>query len=195
MKLVGTLGAALIVLAATPAWPVSFGIFSTPDCSSCNLSMPQGSIGTFYVRALVGPWAHIVGAELRVAGLPPEWIVVSVTPNPHATLVLGSLLGAGTNIAFAADENGECIDLFTVQVFATTQRNDVVLRVTKHATPSNPLLQCPVYVPNCWRLSGEDAKCYTFLCAGGGSMFVNSSTDCTVAAQPATWSLVRRLYR
>ena len=94
------LWAGLLALVAMPAWAGSIGLFATPDCTSCNLEVPLGTLGTFHVQAVPG-----------------------------------------------------------------------------------------------WRLSGEDAKCYTFLCAGGGSLFVNSSTDCTVAAQPATWSRVRRLYR
>lgn len=64
--------AALIVLAAVPALPISIGLFSDSDCTSCNLDIPAGNVGTFYVRAFPGG-NYIEGAELRVVGLPPEW--------------------------------------------------------------------------------------------------------------------------
>lgn len=184
----------LATLVAPRAHAQSFGIFSTPDCSSCNLSIPMDGTGTFYVRALTGFLEHLTGAELRVVGLPPEWQVVSVTPNPQSNVSIGSLLGAGANIAFPSDQEGDCIGLYTVVIRATTAATDVTLRVTRHSTPSNPNFPCPVIVPNCWRKAEATPTCFWLVCASGGSMFVNSSANCMVGVQPSTWSALKQLY-
>jgi hypothetical protein len=100
----------LVLAAAAPAWSNSIGLFSTPDCSSCNLTIPLGETGVFYVRAIptVYPLCFY-GPELRIVGVPAGWAAVAVR-NP-AAFVLGDVLGAGANIAFSTSQAGSCVPL------------------------------------------------------------------------------------
>jgi hypothetical protein len=180
--------AGLLAGSAVPAWAASIALFSTPDCSSCNLSVPLAGLGTFYVCALARDFEPSLpdGAEFRVVGVPPGWFIRSVTPNPAAAAIVGNPLGAGVNIAFATGQPGPCLNLFTIEVIATTAVSDVVLRVAPHATPSNPAFRCPALF--------MDWVPYAEICVDGGEMFLNSSRDCAVGAAPTTWSKVKRLY-
>lgn len=165
----------------------SIGIFSTPDCTSCKLGVGAGEQATFYVNARPEPFDPITGAEFRIVGLPREWVVQSLTPNPEIYIRVGNPLRDGTNISFAKSQPGNCVNLFTIQVLATGFRSDVVLRIGPHATPTSRNHQCPVIVFDC--------NCFPVVCAGGGQLLVNSSRDCSVGVQPTTWERVRRLYR
>jgi hypothetical protein len=181
-------------LLATSAWSASIGLFSTSDCSSCNLDVPQGETRTFYISVLteeLPPWVTaITGAEFKVIGLPDAWNAVS-TPNPAANVVEGDPLGAvGARIAFPVRMEGTCITLFSVEVTVSTSLNDVTLQVT-HRTPSTNPTACPFVLPDC-----EPGPCPFSPppCVAGGEMFINSETDCTVSVENTTWSVVKRVY-
>ena len=180
--------AMILCCASTPVWGQSIGLYSTADCSSCNLDIPQYSIGTFYIRYM-HPYAPVGSAQFRVVGLPPEWYLLSVTPNPAATVVLGDPFGAGTAIGFCCSQPAECADLFTVQVIALTDVSDVVLRVSQRLPSSDPNLQCPWVVFDC------GPACDWWGCVAGGELFINSSQECTVGVQESTWSRAKQLYR
>lgn len=163
----------------------SIGIFSTPDCTSCNLSVPVNGSGTLYVNALPEPYSPITGAEFRIVGLPPEWFVLRSIPNPEINLRIGDPLGAGTNVGFAAGQPGNCVNLFTIEFVATSLRND--LEITHHTTPSRPDRSCPMIVFDC--------VCFPVVCVGGGQMFVNSNRECLVGVHPTTWAGMKQLYQ
>lgn len=184
---VGAVLMALLVVGAAQASGASIGLFSTPDCSSCNLTMNTPGVGTLYISVVATGLDPVVGSEFKVVGLPAGWFV-SVSPNPNANVVVGDPFGEiGAGIVFPTGQPGPCVHLYTVTVFATTSVNDVVLRVTMRTPPTNPNKPCPVVFIEC-------DPCDTSVCVGGGSLFINSSTECTVAIEEGTWSQVKRLF-
>lgn len=184
----GILAVLLACMPVTFARAASIGLFADPDCSTCRMTLAAGEIGTFYIAAqpLELQPSRPDGAEFRVVGLPDGWHTVSVQPSPAAAIVIGDPLGGGTNIAFPTGQPGPCVNLFTVQVFASNAASEVQLRVVQHSTPSNPLFQCPVMV--------MDWIPFTKICVDGGSLLVNSVQNCSVSVTSTTWSMLRRLY-
>lgn len=168
----------------------SIGLFSTPDCSSCNLIVPPGETSTFYVRALtegVPPEWGFTGAGLRIEGLPDGWSAVAV-PNPEATLSVGDPFGPdGARIAFPMHIPGTCIDLYTVSLTATTAVADGRLHVEGVRSIWEPTV-CPLFVPGC-------TPCDFDICVEGGELFINSAVECNVSIEGANWSSVKYLYR
>jgi hypothetical protein len=174
----------------------SISLFSDSDCSSCNLTVPAGSTRTLYIKVLtegLPPYVTgIVGAEFKVTGLPPGWMTTS-TPNPASHVSDGDPFGpVGTRIAFPQPQPGTCILLFTVSLTATTPANDVTLQVTSRTPPSDPNAPCPNVSPDC---TPNPCPFAPNPCVDGGTMFINSSKDCTIGVAPATWSAIRVLYR
>jgi len=178
---------AVVVLASSGARAASIGIFSTPDCSSCNLVIPPGESRTLYIKVRSGSlrWS---GAEFRVVGLPGGW-AASSTPNPAALVVMGDPFGNRANVAgFQEAQSGNCTLLYTVEITATSSENDVVLRVAAGDPPSNPEYDSPLLVP------AADIPCFCNYRVAGGALFINSGTECTVSVVPSTWSQVKQLY-
>jgi len=184
--------ALLSIVGVEQAGGVSIGLFSTPDCSSCNLAVPRGETRVFYVAVLAtdlpAEYAGFTGAELRVEGLPVGWSATS-TPNEAATVVIGDPMGPGTDIAFGEVFRGTCIHMFQIAVTATIPATDVILRVVAHLQPADPRFPCPFIWPFCGGACDPPP-----LCVAGGSLFVNSVNECVVATQQRTWSEVKRLY-
>jgi hypothetical protein len=176
----------LVGLTVTNALAASIGLFSTPDCASCNLTIPPGETRTLYIAVVSGSllWS---GAEFRVAGLPEGWTATS-TPNPARSFTLGDPFGSRANIGFWHVQSGDCTLLYTVQVTATSSRSDVVLQVAAGDPPSNPVHSYPLLVPD------PDFPCYCVYPADAGAMFINSAIECTVAVELSTWSRVKQLY-
>jgi hypothetical protein len=164
----------------------SIGLFSTPDCTSCSLSIASGETRTFYIKAILDD-LPLQGAEFKIEGLPAGWQSTSV-PTSRAAAVFGDPLGSrGANIAFATVVGGDCFLFFTVAVTATTAASNVALRVVGATPPSDPYYPCPLLVMAC-------GPCEWSMCVPGGELFINSNTDCIVAVQPGTWSEVKRLF-
>lgn len=177
-----------ILLLAGAAQAASIGIFSDSNCSSCNLPLSPGATGRLYINAQVDDLQPNApnGAEFRIVGLPAGWTAQS-TPNPAAFLVLGDPFGAGANISFFSGQPGACVNLFVVDVTATSGVSDVVLSVTAHQDPSNSGFQCP-------RLSMDWTPVFPLICVDGGIAFINSGQDCAVSTQRSTWTALKRLY-
>jgi hypothetical protein len=182
-----------VLLQACSTSAASIGIFSTADCSSCNLSIERGATDTLYVRALTEgvTVGDMSGAEFRIEGLPAGWSV-TVIPNPLVVVTIGDPFGDGIDLAFAVDPHGTCVDLFKVVIRAWSSEivHDGVLRVVVHRHPAYPWSTCPGFFIDC----GQPCDYFDLYCTGGGSLFINSSRSCTVAVRPSAWSDVKRLY-
>ena len=78
--------------------------------------------------------------------------------------------------------------LYTVTLTPSTPGAQATLRVTHKDPP-------PLGEPECPLLESDVPACiFCPFCVGGGTMFVNRDTDCTVAAQLSTWSQVKALF-
>jgi hypothetical protein len=180
-----------VTLAVAPAARgASIGVFSDPNCTSCNLNVALGESKPLYVAAVdVSSTPQmcngLFGAEFRVVGLPLGW-QTTIQPNPQANVSLGNPLQCGANIGFPSRRVGNCINLYTVQVQATTTVVGIVLFVDAHCTPSNPNFVCPLLVPDCFEPWP--------MCVPGGRLFINSPNECTFAVHEGTWSVVKQLY-
>jgi hypothetical protein len=179
-------------LGAAPAGAASIGLYSTTDCTSCNLTIPLGQPGTVYI-CFTGASSTpafsqfgLYGAEFGVVGLPATW-AAQVTRSPFAGAVVGDPFNGGTDIGFPEAQVGDCILLFTVQVFAGSV-DEVILQVTRREPPTNPNFDCPFGIP------GPPPVFGGIRCVGGGAMFINSNRQCQVSTQPTAWSQVKKLY-
>jgi hypothetical protein len=177
------LALALVALPGSASSAATIGLYADPTCAQTHMSLPLGSVGTFYV-AYRGP-EPMQGVEFRIDGMPASWAVLSVTPTPTACFVLGSPLGAGTNIAFCTVQETDCVNLFTIVVGQTPPAMGATLTVTHRDPPSNPEFNCPFAVFYC------GAPCDWWGCCEGGQLFV----DTTVAVDAKPWSQVKELYR
>ena len=182
--------ALLVMSVAVRAHSASIGLFSTPDCSSCNLVAPPAGVSTFYIRALtegIDSDYGFVGAGLKVVGLPATWTTI-VVPNPQA-IAIGNPFGpTGVHVAFSNHVPGSCIDLCTVTVISPSTATDVVLRVEGVPAPWNPTVVCPYFVPGC-------PLCDFVICVDGGALFVNSESECQVPIATTHWTKIKALYR
>ncbi|MFQ5599756.1 MAG: hypothetical protein ACE5G2_04290 [Candidatus Krumholzibacteriia bacterium] len=178
-------------LSARTVLAASIGLFSTADCTSCNLTVPEGGSSTLYIRftGLSGlPWVNgLLGAEFKVTGLPDGWIAVS-TRSAASYTAFGDPFGpTGASLGFPTPQTGDCINLYTVTLTSTSAAADIVLRVTKRTPPTNPDFPCP-------RATVECGPCFPLICVGGGGLLINSETECTVAVEGSTWSRIKLLY-
>jgi len=179
---------AVSLVQVQPVVAASIGLFSTPDCSSCNLSAPLLMTEVFYVNVITTglPNSGVVGAEFRITGLPVGWHV-TVTSNPNADTMTGDLFGNGAGITFPEKGlMGNCVNLYTIAITNLTGSSEVALRVDQRLPPGPPCCECPRVVLNC--------PCGAF-CVGGGTLFINSNTECTVAVERNTWGGMKQLYR
>jgi len=90
-------------------------LFGDAACSTCNVEIPLGQSRDVFIVAQNFTTTGIVGAELRVIGLPAGWTHVA-TPNPQAAFSLGDPFGdVGANIGFAGSQFGSAAsyDAFT----------------------------------------------------------------------------------
>jgi len=183
--------ALLSIVGVEQAGGASIGLFSTPDCSSCNLAVSPGETGRFYVRALtegIPPEWGFTGAGLRITGLPAGWLAVSL-PNPEATLSVGDPFGPnGARMGFSSNIPGTCIDLYTVSVTATSLFTEGRLHVEGVQSTWNPTVICPLFVPGC-------LLCDFDVCVDGGTLFINSAIECSVSIEKTGWTQIKSLYR
>ena len=91
MKLVQFCLITCMVLSADYVNAASIGLFSDTSCSSCSLTIPAGTSGTFCVRAVADglEWGPaILAADFRIEGLPPGWTATAQLA-PAATQAIG----------------------------------------------------------------------------------------------------------
>lgn len=178
-----------LVLWSGPVLAVSIGLFSTPDCSSCNLTVPPGETRSFYASVVTAglPNAGVVNAMFRITGLPSGWLT-TVTPHPNANYVTGDLFGSGGSIEFGDEGlSGDCVTLYTIAVTNYNPQSNVVLRVERRLDPAGPpAWQCRLVHLNC--------PCGPY-CVDGGVLFINSDEECTVGTARSTWTAMKELYQ
>lgn len=167
-----------------PCWEIA--LYGDADCTTCNVSIPPFEAHDFYVKVRSNTGIGLLGAEFRIAGLPMGWLYTSA-PDEFAFQHLGDPLdGSGCNIGFQTSQYGDCVPLYRVTVFSTTEAHDVALRVEHRDPPSSPNFECPRVVYSCPPCSAS--------CAQGGTLYINSSNDCTVGIRAGTWFTVKSLY-
>jgi hypothetical protein len=147
-----------------------------------------GSGEELYVMGSYEGLSGLPGAEFRIDGLPPEWIV-SVDVGPEVTFTLGDPFLGGTNVALAncyPGSNNEVL-LFSVLVNPTTVES-AVLELAAHTTPSSPLFSCPLLYL-CPPADGA------YCLPAGPRAVINGGETCPVSVEQATWAGVKELYR
>jgi len=183
---------AMVTLGTNAAPNDTIGLFFEPDCSKCSTTLAPGAETTLYINAIRGgPFGNypLIGAELRVIGLPAGWSA-ACTPNPASLIDLGNPFGDGADIAFdSAPQTGSCVNLYTCEISATTSVQDVYLEVVAHATPGWPVGACPVVICDSGR---QPFECMS--CAQGMRAIINGP-DCSVGVKPSPWSRIKSWYR
>jgi len=183
----------LAFFSAESAHGTSIGLFSSSDCSSCGLLVPESSGATLYVRASTAGLPddeYLTTAEFRIEGMPSGWLWFGA-PNPDAIIFGNPFSSAGVTVTFTQNaQQGECIDLFSGTIVATNAVRNGRLRVVAPDPPPNPAIPCPRIFTIC-----SNRACDNVYCASGGSMLLNSDSECTVGIQQHTWTHVRELYR
>lgn len=179
-----------VLLAANVAEAATIGLYSTPNCTSCNLNIPPSATeGRFYVCASGASSEEFCGGssefEFRIEGLRLGW-VVAVMPSSNAQYSLGDPFGLGCNIAFSGPQMQECTLLYTVTITPSAPGARSTLRARPHISPADPEFNCIRAVPACTGVAG--------ICLGGGALLINSDTTCSVAVQPTSWASVKALY-
>lgn len=180
-----------LLLAPAVAGASHIGIFFSQDGTVCDRTLEAGSQLNIYVIANLGgdaASAGITGAEFRLTGIPTDWFI-NVQANPAANVNLGSIT-TGCNIAFPSCQTGISVLLYTINAFAVTAGNEIVLRIERHAIPSNPSWPCPLVVL-C------DQPVFTKLCVSGACALINPiipRTCCILGVEAQTWSNVKALY-
>ena len=196
MRRTGWIAAVELAIAigySTPAgaYLPSIGVYFDPDCATCSANVGVGHPFDLYVNAQLGGWLApgLSGAEFRVTGMPADWWILDVTPNPAANLVLGNPLTTGCNIAFPSCQSrpGGCINLYVIRVLPISESSNVHLDVTQHPRPSDCHGFC------CPLLYACDAPVYTAVCAAGGQAWINGPS-CAVGVLRSTWGSVKALY-
>jgi len=178
---------ALLVTGSGQAVGASIGLFSTPDCSSCNLTIHQGEQKSVYVSAPINDAIpqDFAGGEFRITGVPSPWTVVNVTRGPGIHVIIGDPLGSGVVFSVPDGATSLCTRIFTIDLLATTEEVATTFRIEAMEEPSNPERDCPVL----------NFFFDTWLCAGAGVLLVNSPSDCSVSVTPAQWGAIKQLYR
>ena len=174
------LGLAPLMFPASRSSAATVGLYADAACTQTHMNLPSGTEGTIYV-AYTGS-LPLQGVEFRIDGIPTNWAVLSVVPNP-AALVLGDPLGTGVGIGFPMPEGTDCVNLFTIVVAQTSPGSAATLTVT-HREPPRPDFPCPFAIFYC------GAPCDSWGCCEGGQLLV----DATVGTPEQPWSKVKQLY-
>ena len=178
------------LLAANIVTAATVGLYSTPNCTSCNLNIPSSATeGRFYICASGAASEEFCGGssefEFRIEGLRLGW-VVAVVRSPLSQYALGDPFGLGCNIAFGEPQTSECTLLYTVMITPSFPGARSTLRARPHFSPTNPDFNCIRAVPACQGNAG--------ICLGGGALLINSDTTCSVGVEPSSWASVKALY-
>lgn len=168
------------LVTATEAEAVQFGLYTSADCSSCNLTIALGETKTLYLNAThLDPQSS---SNLQVHGIPETWVAVA-TPDPIVESGGDPTAGA-TWVLVGNVDPAECVTVYTIELTATTVESDVLLTVSG---PSGPTA-CIPYLPECFMCDP--------LCVAGGTMTVNAQGECQIVGIEAqTWGAVKQLYR
>jgi len=182
--------------AATP------GVTAEPTGSIGVYLDPAGTVACGDVPPVPGFYAYVVmrtagatecgiaGAELRLTGFPPSWLVSANAP-PNA-IVLGNVFGGGATMGFTSCQSGApgSVLLFTLAMLVGDPVSDLEIQVLPRTPSPNPLFPCPL-VTLC-------DPFFIIVCVEGRSMTLNpapgSECDIPIGVQRVTWSRIKRMY-
>jgi len=181
--------------AASPSFAglASIGLYFDPDCAACGLQVQTPGLPfDLYVNAALGAelWEGTTGAEFRIQGMPSDWWILEVRPNPAADIFIGDPFGSGCNIAFFDECEGPpggCINLLVVRVLPVSYQANVHLQVMHRTTSHCPIFCCPI-------LTACDSPIFTHVCVRGGEAWINGP-NCTVSTTPSSWGSVKTRYQ
>jgi hypothetical protein len=167
-----------------------FGVFFDRNASQCSGTLGTGWT-TLYVLLIPNgaTQAGIHAAELRVTSLNGDNLILANETYEAGALPIGSALGTGVSVGFAACKTGAPVPILSFQVLANGSVRDCELRVTAKQSASNPNFQCPVAV-----LCDE---AFTSVCASGGKAILNPGSDrpCGSGRASSEWTRVKEFYR
>ena len=172
----------------------SLGVYFDPGATTCSRSVTPLQPFDMYILAREAGISAcgITGAEFRVLGFPAAWFATPTTP-PGA-IVFGNPFANGVNIAFPTCQvnDTDVVQLFHYSVFPTTAVTDQVLSIVARNPPSNATHPWPIFVL-C------DIPTYTQTRVNAANAILNptmpASCDAVVGVQPATWTVVKDLFR
>jgi hypothetical protein len=183
-----------LVLVAGGASAGGIGLFSQPDGSNCNLTLPNYVATPIYVLYLGQGSPQATGAEYSITGMPgtPGVNYIATLVNaPGSVLNLGNAFdGVGHNVAWPTpqpfDGNGNLLCATYSMLALGAVPAGTVIRVFNRTPPTNAAFECPLIT---------DAG-FDLFCQSGGEMHVNGTGNtCQVAVESRTWTGVRQLFR
>jgi hypothetical protein len=186
------IGVASLIFAmsyAPAAFAVSIGIFGAEDCSTCDISIAAGETRTIVI-SVVNPSSPVTAANFRVSGLPNGWTATAVPPVGSG--IGGNPFGPNGGVVSLppGPQPSDCVRLFTVQLHATTNAQDVALRVVSALPPFAPP-NCPAVYFACPSEPCDDPP----QCVAGGTLLINSSFGCTVGTTNSSWGTIKALFQ
>jgi hypothetical protein len=156
-------------------WCLTYGYFGTP--SFLVVLHPDGA-------------TNIVGAQLRISGL-PRGCGATATPSASAVVAQGDLFSSGAEIMFASPQTAPDVVLYEVTLSCPDSVLEVWAgRVTLQPDAVQPIIpnfECPVVVT-----TGTPAP--PFACAEYTRMSDHPAW-CEIAVVPTTWGAAKLLYR
>ena len=133
--------------------------------------------------------ANILGARLRISGLPPG-CGVTVTPSSSAVISEGDLFSVGAEIMFASPLTDPNMVLYEVTLSMPDPLPEDWGYVTLQpdaVQPAIPGFECPVVITT-------DTPEPSLACAEHTSISDHAAW-CEIAVEPTTWSATKELYR
>lgn len=170
-----------------------FGVFFDTAGTNCSGSVPVASFAPLHVVLLPqgSTFAGIMGAEFSVTAAQNSTFLFQGESVESGAIQIGAALGGGATIGFANCHTGGAIPVLSFQAINLGgSASDVEVRVAAKASPSNPLLQCPLAV-----LCDEPQ--FTAICVGGTRGILNPSGQlpCGGGRMAASWEYVKDMYR
>ena len=129
----------------------------------------------------------IMGAAVRITGIPTAWIR-TVIPSAQADACGTGTCDLFANGAYLTFPNCQTprVQLFRLTILPTTEETNLVFAPEK---PMDSPIDCP-YVTLC------NAPTFTKQCVGCDVAFVNHDDPiCSVPVEEITWTSIRNLYR
>ncbi len=208
MRISIVLAASITILpgmAPPPAHGYSIVLVTDEGCNTCSVSPSPGQ--PFDLRIVVVPsgvltdcvpppcWPNEIA--FRIVGLPADW-QVQWTANATAYSATDPFDPNGAVIRFpeVASQSIDCLELYRCVVTPTATPGTSVQVLGNRDVPCSTMPPVPdaPETRRCSGVPGSEAWCSEPGCAFGGTARIDG-TPCTVAVLPATWSLVRQLYR
>ena len=173
----------------------SLGVYFDPGGTTCSRQVTPFEPFDLYILAKTAGISAcgITGAEFRVLGFPAEWFPTA-TPPPPGSFVLGEPFGNGVNIAFSTCQmnDTDVVQLLHYVVFPTTAVTNHALSIVARNPPSNASHPWPLFV-----LCAAPVYAVTRVDAVNAILNPTMPAPCdkVVGVTPATWTVVKDLFR